>query len=180
MAYTDLTAEFDYRDLVTWSKMDQLAENDAYDRFQPGTRTFFYQASAPAAWTKITTQNDKLLRVVSGAGAGSGGSASPSGAVTLAHSHTAAHTHTSPSHVHVLDYTTATNLSSSANQQVISGNSDGALLGIISGIADTIRRVKNQFTATTPGDTGSATPGTNSQLTNFTLAYADVIICEKN
>ena len=33
-----------------------------------GTVMLFYQASAPTAWTKISTQNDKALRVVSGAG----------------------------------------------------------------------------------------------------------------
>ena len=36
----------------------------------------FYEASAPTGWTKITTQNDKALRVVSGTGGGSGGSSS--------------------------------------------------------------------------------------------------------
>lgn len=30
MAYTDLTTEFDYKDLLTWQNMDALAENDAY------------------------------------------------------------------------------------------------------------------------------------------------------
>ena len=29
MAYTDLTTEFDYKDLLTWQNMDKLAENDA-------------------------------------------------------------------------------------------------------------------------------------------------------
>lgn len=56
-----------------------------------GTRMLFYQASAPTGWTKITTHNDKALRVVSGTGGGSGGSTafssvftsrSPSGTVS--------------------------------------------------------------------------------------------------
>ena len=34
----------------------------------------FYQATAPLGWTQVTTQNDKALRVVSGAGGGTGGS----------------------------------------------------------------------------------------------------------
>ena len=39
-----------------------------------GTTCLFYQAAAPTGWTKITTQNDKALRVVSGSGGGTGGS----------------------------------------------------------------------------------------------------------
>jgi hypothetical protein len=38
-----------------------------------GTVMLFYQAAAPTGWTKLTTQNDKALRVVSGAGGVSGG-----------------------------------------------------------------------------------------------------------
>ena len=33
----------------------------------------FFQASAPAGWTQVTTQNNKALRVVSGTGGGTGG-----------------------------------------------------------------------------------------------------------
>lgn len=36
--------------------------------FSPATSMIFYQAAAPAGWVKITTQNDKALRVVSGSG----------------------------------------------------------------------------------------------------------------
>ena len=39
----------------------------------PGSKMLFYQASAPAGWTKLTTDNNKTLRVVSGSGGGSGG-----------------------------------------------------------------------------------------------------------
>jgi len=38
-----------------------------------GTTMVFYQAAAPVGWTKVTTHNDKALRVVSGAGGGAGG-----------------------------------------------------------------------------------------------------------
>ena len=34
----------------------------------------FYQESAPTGWTKVTTQDNKALRVVSGTGGGTGGS----------------------------------------------------------------------------------------------------------
>jgi hypothetical protein len=39
-----------------------------------GTKMLFYQAAAPVGWTQDATHNDKVLRVVSGAGGGSGGS----------------------------------------------------------------------------------------------------------
>jgi hypothetical protein len=42
--------------------------------FPAGTVMLFYQAAAPTGWTKLTTQNDKALRVVSGAGGAAGGS----------------------------------------------------------------------------------------------------------
>lgn len=38
-----------------------------------GAIMLFYQAAAPTGWTKITTQNDKALRVVSGSGGVAGG-----------------------------------------------------------------------------------------------------------
>ena len=41
--------------------------------FPSGTTMLFYQSAAPTGWTKITTQNDKAIRVVSGAGGVFGG-----------------------------------------------------------------------------------------------------------
>ena len=41
--------------------------------FPAGTVLLFYNASAPTGWTKLTTQNDKALRVVSGTGGVAGG-----------------------------------------------------------------------------------------------------------
>jgi microcystin-dependent protein len=57
----------------------------------PGSVVLFYQADAPTGWTKVTTQNNKALRVVSGTGGGTGGttnftsvftSRTPSGSVS--------------------------------------------------------------------------------------------------
>lgn len=47
--------------------------NSFYWLYPAGTTKVFSQAAAPTGWTKITTQNNKGLRVVSGTGAGSGG-----------------------------------------------------------------------------------------------------------
>lgn len=46
----------------------------SYSQFASGTALLFYQAAAPTGWTKVTTQDNKALRVVSGTGGGSGGS----------------------------------------------------------------------------------------------------------
>ena len=39
-----------------------------------GVKVLYYEATAPVGWTKVTSHNDKCLRVVSGTGGGSGGS----------------------------------------------------------------------------------------------------------
>ena len=41
--------------------------------FPRGTTMLFWQASAPFGWQKVTTQNDKLLRIVNGVGGPAGG-----------------------------------------------------------------------------------------------------------
>lgn len=41
---------------------------------ESGTRMVFFQANAPTGWTKLTGNNNKALRVVSGSGGGTGGS----------------------------------------------------------------------------------------------------------
>ena len=47
--------------------------NSFYWLYPAGTIKLFFQASAPTGWTRIATQNNKALRVVSGTGGGSGG-----------------------------------------------------------------------------------------------------------
>ena len=72
--------------------------------FPTGTATLFYQAAAPLGWTKVTTQNDKTLRVVSGAGGVAGGTNAFStvmaqtvvGSSSLSTAQLASHTHTTP------------------------------------------------------------------------------------
>lgn len=66
------------------------------------TQMLFSQANAPTGWTKITTHNDKTIRIVSGTGGGSGGTNSftstfasrTSDATTLSIAQMPAHTHT--------------------------------------------------------------------------------------
>jgi hypothetical protein len=59
--------------------------------FPSGTVMLFYQATAPTGWTKLTTQDDKALRVVAGATGGSAGGSNPFSSVmaqTVVGSHT--------------------------------------------------------------------------------------------
>jgi hypothetical protein len=49
----------------------QLAS--ATSPFPSGTTLLFYQPAAPPGWTKLTSQNDKAIRVVSGSGGVAGG-----------------------------------------------------------------------------------------------------------
>ena len=49
-----------------------LISTNKIDAFASGTRLLFQQTTAPTGWTKDTTQNDKAIRVVSGA-VGTGG-----------------------------------------------------------------------------------------------------------
>lgn len=47
---------------------DGTSLNSKYGVLAQSTVSVFFQASAPTGWTKVTTHNDKALRVVSGTG----------------------------------------------------------------------------------------------------------------
>lgn len=126
--------------------------------FASGTALLFPQTSAPTGWTKQTTHNDKVLRVVSGAASSGGTNAfstvmaqTATGSVTLS-------TANMPAHTHSLGL----------------GPSDVALTngGIPAG-------TPNSAGAT--GATGSNGSGTSHNHT-FTMAmqYVDVIIATKD
>ncbi len=70
---------------------------------ESGTIMLFQQTNAPTGWTKLTTQNDKALRVVSGA-ASSGGTVLFSAGVTESHVLT---TPEIPSHTHTIAHGTS-------------------------------------------------------------------------
>jgi hypothetical protein len=137
--------------------------------FGAGTTLLFYQTAAPTGWTKITTHNNKALRVVSGTGGGSGGSEQFTTIFTTRtdiplpiHSHSASdsgHTH---------------------------GVSDSATDNINAGaFIKNISYFNTQRTSVVQSDTGSANitignAGTPTPSMNFNVAYIDVIICSKN
>jgi hypothetical protein len=191
--YTDYTAEFSWKKLVTYQRLNTLAKNDAYIEFHTtpfASQTFFFMASPPTGWVKITNQHDKALRMVSGGSGGTagGGAQLLSSVISLAHTHTigaqADHTHTA-SHTHPIATGTKTIVIplgllgyfvtgiSQVTHNLIGGGSGGS------------QRILNTTTADTadaPAVAGSHDHGgvTDSQLTDITLAYADVILCTKS
>ena len=71
--------------------------------FPKGTAMLFWQPTAPLGWTKITSHNDKLLRIVNGIGGPSGGGGTnPFSTVNAqtAVGNTTLSTTQMPSHVH--------------------------------------------------------------------------------
>lgn len=66
--------------------------------FPAGTRVLFDQDAAPLGWTRNTDDDDRVVRIVSGARA-DGGSWDISGLTNAAE---AAHTHSTPNHVHTM------------------------------------------------------------------------------
>lgn len=153
-----------------------------------GTVMLFYQAAAPTGWTQVTTQDNKALRVVSGSGGGAGGSQGLNATINLAHAHTvASHNHTI-SHEHTVPI--GSNMGGSNSNQFIPntpndwGATDDQSINVVDiargstiGIRSvTLMKTRSMDTA----NSGSASPSTDSQLSNINLAYIDVILCSKN
>lgn len=154
----------------------------------PATTWIFYQASSPTGWTQVS-QNNKALRVVSGAGGGSGGSISftstmaaqtYSGICTSTTS-TGGHPLSSPqipSHFHPMD---SSNYALSAVPAVY--NPDGSFAYWNGG---DVRRSAG-FVRNSPatGDQGSGdshahplnVTGPISQPFSLAVQYIDVIVC---
>lgn len=133
-----------------------------------GTVTNFFQASAPIGWTKLTTNDNASIRIVSGTGGGTGGSvnfttafASQSvsgtvGAYTLSVSEI-------PSHAHNSQYYNSSN----------SGNTWPDALSF----SDT----PNYFpTTTATGGSGSHAHSFTGGAINLAVKYLDNIMCSKD
>jgi len=77
------------------------------------TKMVFYQSNAPTGWTKITTHNNKAIRVVSGTGGGTGGNtaftsifSSSRSVPLLQHSHNANASNQTANHSHTVNANT--------------------------------------------------------------------------
>jgi len=150
------------------SGMDHVLNEVDANSLPSGTTMVFYQSAAPTGWTKVTTHNDKALRVVSGSGGGIGGST----AFSSAFSHT--HTDTFSVSGHVL--TTAQMPIHS--HTVVHGTSNSGSTSTI-GAHDT---ASNRSTTTsTAGGNASHNHGLAGAVTSQTIApyYVDVIICTR-
>ena len=138
--------------------------------FSSGTVIPFYNTNAPTGWTKLTTQNDKALRVVSGSGGVSGGSvafstAFSSQAVTGTNGASGATTLTTaqiPSHSHTI------------------GTGGGSFNSVITRAGTSVNG-SNSTDATGSGDshTHSAAAFTGTAI-NLAVQYIDLILCSKD
>lgn len=197
--YVDLTGQFTYKKLTAWTDFDALAENDQYlkdNGWQTGTIAQFLQAAAPTGWTKQTTVNDKLPRIVSGSTGGTtGGSVATSSGIGLAHTHSiasaGAHTHNIPNHQHLLERAQV----SSLNPFIVGGWGGSTSGGNFFGTKAMISLVGTTFSGTIVKDRtgvnggGGATSSagshdhggaTNSGFAPIVLAYCDMLFCAKD
>lgn len=151
---------------------DSTSQTTQGVEFDSGTVTVFYQSAAPTNWTKVTTHNDKTMRVVSGTGGGSGGSISFSsaftsrtfggsvGATTLSTSQIPSHNH---SMMHTQDY---------------------APWGTGGGTSAKFLRTEYgdnpwAYTSSTGGN-GSHNHSFSGNSLDFSVQYVDVIMASKN
>lgn len=149
----------------------------------PGTIMTFFQAAVPTGWTQVTTQNDKVLRVVNDT---TGGNTGGTTGISTGIFHTVlAHVHGLPdsTHSHVLTNAgteSGVNTLLSSAFRVGVDNSTGDTSPMITPIAlggGTLMRK----TATTNSQGGTGSTGSSGSATNVVnLAYINVIICSKD
>ena len=181
--------------------------NSIPDFISAGARVMFAQGAAPTSWTRVggDTENNRMLRVVSGAGGGVGGSADPTfNNVVPAHTHafntgfeSASHEHgfntgnVSSGHVHTFN-----------NLYFAENFGNGNEIGLGNGYAGSNKGADydnrpfylnwNTFDISANHYHGGATSGINrnhyhggstdngSSQTNWSPRYINMILCSKN
>lgn len=141
-----------------------------------GSVMLFYQANAPTGWTKVTTQNDKALRVVSGTGGVSAGTTAFSSVFT---------NQTVSTSVSISGTTGATTLSTAQ----IPSHTHTVAYGGSSDDQPQLQGVAGSINSTNSGATGGggshdhsfsgSGSGTSSAVT-LNVQYIDIILCSKN
>ena len=137
--------------------------SDASLNVESTTKVSFCQTAAPVGWTKSTTHNDKILRVVSGS-ASNGGSqsfATVFGSGKSSSSHTLS-TPQMPSHAHTYpQYVRGPQTSGGAGNYTLPQS----------------QRRTTPTNRTVPSAGGS---GSHSHTLNLDIQYVDVILAEKD
>ncbi len=133
---------------------------DVGTNFVAGTVMLFAQASAPTGWVKLTTVNDKALRIVSGSTGGTtGGSLDLSGGVT--------HTHSVLSHTHVISEAA---IEHKHEQSVLENG--GGTIAVATAVNGMGNAAGNPQAVGTFGGTGNVNDSYNFHLTSDMKAYA--------
>lgn len=164
--------------------------------FPAGTRLLFAQASAPTGWTQVTddTANNRMLRVVSGAGGGVGGSHDPVvNSVVPAHTHGFSTGYVSNDHVH---YTTTGGRSADHSHsfsiptgQNGAGTPGTGVMNYPYAVGTTGYSTGGESTDHSHGGwsgginanhTHSGSTDNGSSQTNWTPRYINMILCSKN
>ena len=124
---------------------------------ESGTIMLFQQTTAPTGWTKITTHNDKALRVVSGAASSGGANAFSTvfGAAITTNSHTLAQAEM-PAHTHSVP------------------RAGDTVTNVTTGAATSVAGVS----AATTGSTGGG--GGHTHNMTMDLQYVDLILASKD
>jgi microcystin-dependent protein len=139
-----------------------------------GSVILFYQSAAPTGWTQVTTQNDKVLRVVSGTGGGASGTTAFSSVFTnqtptittsgLSAGATTLSTAQMPSHSHTYN---------AGNNPDNTGSLPRYELG-----------QTNTLSTNAEGGGGSHTHSISGSATSSAITlnvqYIDIILCSKN
>lgn len=144
--------------------------------FASGVRMVFDQDAAPTGWTRDTSYNDKVIRIVSGARADAG-SWTISG---LTNATEAAHTHATPNHVHPF----ATSSGSALNTNLVATQVSAGLVmfGDRTGGSGTVDRLTNDTTNSGSGTSGagSAHGHTISAGSAWRPLHRDMIVASKD
>jgi hypothetical protein len=187
--YDDVTEEFSYGlDLDNiFDVLNDLGDNDEFNRLrliEAASVSVFGQATTPTGWTKLTAQDNKAVRIVTGSGGGAGGSHGFGTEITLAHSaHSitagGVHSHTLASHSHTIGFLTPVITAVQDEHFVLSG---GVILGKSGGGVSFQTRASGNYDSVTGAVDSEADHQhtLQSSLSNQTLAYFNVCYGSKD
>ena len=141
--------------------------------FVAGTTMLFIQAAAPVGWTRVTTNDDALLRIVGSAAPGTGGS---NGFVATFNSQTTAGSTTLttaqvPAQTHVFHYNTNAANNCTSIYPAVKGTGACA-----SNLMNTATNSSSAGTVVTDSNTG----GSHNHSITTSIKYVDALVAKKN